>query len=92
MLFIVIGGGANVVLGFCYFEWARNSQKYYDSNQPPKKIRTPFPPALSYMWPDKGGDFQKLSYGSETLWLTSGGLGEMFEGDFADTCTECAQF
>ena len=34
----------------------------------------------------KGGHFQKLSYGSETLHMTSEGLGQMFEGDFADTC------
>jgi hypothetical protein len=32
--------------------------------------------------------FQKLSYGSETLDMTCEGLGEMFEGDCADTCTE----
>ena len=35
----------------------------------------------------QGGYFQKLSYGSETLDMTSEGLGEMFEGDSADTCT-----
>ena len=28
----------------------------------------------------------KLSYGSETSDMTSEGLGEMFEGDSADTC------
>ena len=31
------------------------------------------------------GKFQKLSKGSETLDMTSEGLGEMFEGDSADT-------
>ena len=30
--------------------------------------------------------FQKLSYGSKTLYMTSEGLGEMFEGDSADMC------
>ena len=30
--------------------------------------------------------FKKLSYGSEILDMISEGLGEMFEGDFADTC------
>ena len=38
------------------------------------------PPALSIL---KEG-FQKLSLGSETLLMTSEGLGEMFQGDFAD--------
>ena len=33
-----------------------------------------------------GGNFVKLSYGSETLDKTSEGMVEMFEGDFADTC------
>ena len=32
--------------------------------------------------------FEKLSWGSETLDMTSEGLGEMFEGDFADKRTE----
>ena len=36
----------------------------------------------------KGGYFQKLSLGSETSDMTSQGLGEMFEGDSADTCAE----
>ena len=30
------------------------------------------------------GYFQKLSLGSESLEMTSEGLGEMFEGDFSD--------
>jgi hypothetical protein len=30
--------------------------------------------------------FEKLSNGSKTLDMTSGGLGEVFEGDSADTC------
>ena len=34
------------------------------------------------------GNLYKLSYGSETLCMTSEGLGELFEGDFADTCAE----
>ena len=41
---------------------------------------------------DKGGDFQKFSYGSETLGMTSEGLGEMFEGDFADLCAKNSSF
>ena len=32
--------------------------------------------------------FQKRSEGSKTLDMTSEGLWEMFEGDFADTCAE----
>jgi hypothetical protein len=32
------------------------------------------------------GKFQNLFLGSETLDMTSEGLGEMFEGDSADTC------
>ena len=36
----------------------------------------------------QGGYFEKLSYGSETLDMTSEGLGEMFKGDSADTCAE----
>ena len=32
--------------------------------------------------------FQKLSSVSQTLDMTSEGLGEMFEGDFADICTK----
>ena len=45
----------------------------------------PLPPALCYIWADKGGNFQK-SQDSETSGMTSEGLGEMFEGDSADTC------
>ena len=33
------------------------------------------------------GDFQKLSYGSQTSDMNFEGLGEMFEGDSADTCS-----
>ena len=36
----------------------------------------------------KGGIFQKLSQGSETFDITYEGLGEMFEGDFADMCAK----
>ena len=43
------------------------------------------PPALCYIWADKGGYFQKLSEDSKTSDMTSEGLGEMFEGDSADT-------
>jgi hypothetical protein len=39
-------------------------------------------------WADKGGYFQKLTYGSETIGMTSEGLGETSEGDFADMCIE----
>ena len=34
----------------------------------------------------QGGDFWKWSYDSETSDMTSGVLGEMIEGDSADTC------
>ena len=61
-----------------------------------KNIRTPLNkkywgppihPSLCYICPDKGGYFPKLSKGSETLVMTSEWLGEMFESEFADTCT-----
>ena len=35
----------------------------------------------------KGAYFEKLSYGSETLDMTSEGFGEVFKGDSADTYT-----
>jgi hypothetical protein len=34
----------------------------------------------------KGGHFEKLSNGSKTSDMTLEGLGEVFEGDSADTC------
>ena len=37
-------------------------------------------------WVDRFFLLQKLSLGSESLDMTSEGLGEMFEGDSADTC------
>jgi hypothetical protein len=39
---------------------------------------------LCYIWLDKWGDVQNLTYGSETLGMTSSGSEEMFEVDFAD--------
>ena len=42
--------------------------------------------ALCDLWVDKGGYFEKLSESSNTLNMTSEGLGEMFEGDSADMC------
>jgi hypothetical protein len=49
---------------------------------------TPSPRTMQF-WMDKGGYFQKLSYGSKTLdMMTSEGLGEMFQGDFADMCID----
>ena len=36
----------------------------------------------------KGKYFEKLSNGSKTSDMTSEGLGEVFEGDSADTCAE----
>ena len=36
----------------------------------------------------KGGYFEKLCYGSETLNINPEGLGEMFKIDSADTCAE----
>jgi hypothetical protein len=47
----------------------------------------PLPPALCYIWADKESYFLKLSQCSETSGMTSEGLGEMSEGDSADTCT-----
>ena len=35
---------------------------------------------------EKLGDFEKLSKGSKSSDITSKGLGEVFEGDSADTC------
>jgi hypothetical protein len=45
-----------------------------------KKIRGP---PLTF---GKGGYFEKLSKGSKTSDMTPEGLGEVFEGDSADTC------
>ena len=39
-------------------------------------------------WGGQEGYFQKLSLVAETSEMTSEGLGEMFEGDFADMCGE----
>ena len=36
----------------------------------------------------RGGYLEKLFFGSKTLNMTSEGLGEMFDGDFADMCGE----
>jgi hypothetical protein len=52
---------------------------------PRKKSETPLAP-WGGIFRFFCGKFQKLSYGSETLNMTSEGLGEMFEGDSADTC------
>ena len=41
------------------------------------------------MWKDKGwGGESKIVQGSKTYGMTSEGLGEMFKGDFADTCVD----
>jgi hypothetical protein len=45
------------------------------------------PPALCYIWEEKGGYFEKLHKGSEFSDTASEGFGEMFEGESADTCT-----
>ena len=37
---------------------------------------------------EKGGDFQKLSECSKTLFMTSERMGEMSEGDFAENCVQ----
>ena len=53
-----------------------------------KKIQgTPLPPQKSRVWADKREKTQKkLLQGSETSDMTFDGMGEMFEGDSADTC------
>ena len=38
---------------------------------------------MLYLGGQRGRDFQKSSLGSETLGMTSEGLGKMFKGDFA---------
>ena len=50
-----------------------------------KKLGTPLPLALCYIWADKGV-FSKVVVGFQTSDRTSEGLGNMFEGDSADTC------
>ena len=40
----------------------------------------------------KGGYLEKLSWGSENLEMTSEGLVEMFEGDFANMCVNIFLF
>ena len=72
-----------VVVGFQNFAWAPNKNIRIPIKN---KFGDPLPPALCYNWADRGGCFQKLSSGSETLDMTSERLGEMFEGDSADMC------
>jgi hypothetical protein len=45
-----------------------------------KKLETPQPLGLYYIWPDKGGISKSYP---ETLAMTSEGLWEVFVGDFA---------
>jgi hypothetical protein len=52
----------------------------------PKKFGDPLYPSHYDIFGWTEGYFQKLSYGSETSDMTSEGMGEMFEGDSADTC------
>ena len=49
---------------------------------PLNKMGEPPTPALSVFLADKGEDFQKLSYGSETLHMTSQGSGGCLELTF----------
>ena len=59
-------------------------ERNWDSNQ--KKIRgPPYPRTMTYLG-GQGGYFEKLFEGSETSDMTSEGLGEILEGDSADTC------
>ena len=52
----------------------------------------PLLPHYSFLVGKGGGliltKVEKLSQGSKTLDMTSKGLGEMFKGDFADTCAQ----
>ena len=40
-------------IGFQHFAWAPNTQKEFREHPPP-----PLPPALCYIWADKGGIFK----------------------------------
>ena len=74
--------GLRRVLKFC-------NKNYKNVKIPIKKNQgPPLPPALCDSWEEKGVMFLKLSEGSETLNITFIWLGEMFEGDFAETCAE----
>ena len=63
---------------------------------PTKNWGPPLPPALCYNWADKGfylndsvdhfGNLKSCPKGSKASDMTSEGLGELFEGDSADTC------
>ena len=65
---------------------------YFDKHIkiPSKKndVGAPPPPALSFLSSQREEEFQKFSLGSETLHMTSKGLGDMFKGGFADTSAE----
>ena len=41
---------------------------------------------MQFSWGEEGGISKELSLGSETLDMTSEGLGEVFEGDSEDMC------
>ena len=69
------------------FETTPKQQIYLDSIPQQNLGDPPSPCTLLYLARQRGGgDFQMLSYGSETFGMTYEGLGEMFEGDFVDTC------
>ena len=68
------------VVAFRNFAWAPNRNKRIPN---PKKIGDP---PHYVIFGQTGGYFKKLSWGSETFYMTSEGLGEMFEADSADTC------
>ena len=64
---------SGVVQWFWHFSWAPNSQKYPDSTQQ-KYSGTPLPPALCYIWPDKGG-ISKVVLGFQNFGLDFWGVG-----------------
>ena len=77
---------------FAIFDHKNNWEPKYPPKTTKKQhhnIQGPhlLPPTLCYIWLYKAWDFLKMAWGSETLCMTSEGLGEMFEGDFTDTCT-----
>jgi hypothetical protein len=70
---------SKIVVVFRNFAWANKNRRILTQKN---ILGPPLPPALSYIWGVKGGNFKSFPRVSE---MTSEGLGEMFEGDSADT-------
>jgi hypothetical protein len=77
------------IVRFWNFAWAPNSQKYKDSTKKNYSGTPPYPPKKGVFGQTRGG---KFSEGSETLYMTFYGLGEIILCNSADMCTEKCPF